>query len=175
MSRLLLPLLLLFLCLGRQAAAADNVATEFSPVTGETRCPVCGMFVGRYQQWLTQVQMSDGTIATFDGVKDMAAFTFSPEIFGAAVGATVQEIIVKDYYSQTWTDGRKASYVIGSDVHGPMGHELIPFSGRDGAENFMKDHGGTKILSFAEITQETVESLRHGHTMKGQGKPGMSQ
>ena len=54
----------------------------------------------------------------------------------------------------------------GSDVYGPMGHELIPFSSRAAAENFLKDHHGKQVISFSEITSELIESLRKGHKMK---------
>ena len=166
MKSLLTALIIIALALGRQVAA-ENISTEFFPVTGETRCPVCGMFVGKYQQWLAQVRMSDGKVAAFDGVKDMAAYSFAPEDFGAAKGVVVKDIVVKDYYTQAWTNGRKALYVLGSDVLGPMGHELIPFSSREGADNFLKDHRGKQVLGFAEITAELIESLRKGHKMKG--------
>ncbi|MBU1568379.1 MAG: nitrous oxide reductase accessory protein NosL [Proteobacteria bacterium] len=172
MKTLFLCFLLVMVNFDRQAAAED-IAAEFFAVTDSTRCPVCGMFVGKYPKWLTQVRMSDGTTAAFDGVKDMAAYFFSPEDFGAAKGAVVKDIAVKDYYSLAWTDGRKAIYVLGSDIAGPMGHELIPFLSRDGAENFQKDHGGSKVLGFTEITPELIESLRKGHKMKGHSMPGM--
>ncbi len=136
-------------------------------VTEQSRCPVCGMFVAKYQQWLTQVNMSDGSAETFDGVKDMMAFYFAPQQYGAAAGVTVDEIFVKDYYSQKWADGKKAIYVLGSDVYGPMGHELIPFDSQAGAESFLKDHHGKMIYSFSEITPDIIESLRKGHKMKG--------
>jgi copper chaperone NosL len=60
--------------------------------------------------------------------------------------------------------------VVGSDVHGPMGHELIPFSTRAGAESFLADHHGKQILSFAEITPELVEELRGTDRMKDGGE-----
>ncbi|TKB24164.1 NosL family protein [Desulfopila sp. IMCC35006] len=136
-------------------------------VNKESRCPVCGMFVAKYPQWLTQITMSDGSTEIFDGVKDLMAYYFAPQQFGAAAGNTVDEVFVKDYYSQKWIDGKKAIFVQGSDVYGPMGHELIPFDSQAGAESFFKDHHGKKIYSFAEITPDVIESLRKGHTMKG--------
>jgi len=47
-----------------------------------------------------------------------------------------------------------------------MGDEFIPFDSTSAAENFMKDHQGKKIFSFAEITLEQVTRLRSGMTMK---------
>jgi copper chaperone NosL len=136
-------------------------------VNKESRCPVCGMFVAKYPQWLTQVNMSDDSAEVFDGVKDMMAYYFSPQQFGAAKGITAGDVFVRAYYSQEWIDAKKAMFVIGSDVYGPMGHELIPFASQAGAESFFKDHHGSKIYSFSEITPEIVEALRKGHKMKG--------
>lgn len=135
-------------------------------INKDTRCPVCGMFVAKYQEWLAQIKMSDGTIETFDGVKDMMAYYFTPQQFGGDDTLTVSAVSIRDYYSQDWSDGREAMYVLGSDVYGPMGHELVPFSSRAAAENFLKDHHGKQIISFSEITSELIESLRKGHTMK---------
>lgn len=139
-------------------------------IAKDARCPVCGMFVAKFPQWVTQLVLSDGRIETFDGVKDMMAYFFSPQSYGAAEGVTVGEVRVKDYYGQQWIDGRRASYVIGSDVYGPMGHELIPFAEKSHAETFLKDHKGQEILPFPDITPQLIESLRHGHGMMRHGK-----
>lgn len=149
-------------------------ADGLSPITAETRCPVCGMLVAKYPLWQTQVRLSDGDGAAFDGVKDMMAYVFTPHAFGAKAGATVTEIAVKDYYNQRWIDGRNAWYVLGSDVLGPMGHELIPFADQAQAETFMRDHKGTRLLAFTEIEAALIEELRRGHKMKhhkGMAKP----
>jgi len=75
-------------------------------------------------------------------------------------------MLVKDYYSLQWLSAEKTFFVIGSDVYGPMGHELIPFSTREAAENFMKDHHGKEILTFDRITPELIDSMRVGQKMR---------
>lgn len=137
-----------------------------APVGATDRCPVCGMLVAKHANWLAQIRLSDGTVLVFDGPKDMLVYSFAPTLYGAATTAIIQDILVKDYYDQEWLDGRKAWYVIGSDVIGPMGHELIPLRSKAAAENFLKDHNGKEILPFAAITAELVEGLRHGQGMK---------
>ena len=134
-------------------------------IAPQERCPVCGMFVAKYPAWITQVRLGDGTLKSFDGVKDMMAFFFAPASFGAP-GQTAKEIWVKDYYTLEWLDGRAAWYVVGSDVYGPMGDEFIPFGPAAAAENFRKDHKGTRVVRFAEITEPLVQSLRHGQKMR---------
>lgn len=148
--------------------AADHNPGEH--VSEKSRCAVCGMFVAKYPEWLTELQMSGGQVVNFDGVKDMMAYYFSPQKFGAEDGTTAIKVSVKDYYTQIWIDGKTAFYVAGGDVYGPMGHELIPFSSQEAAESFLKDHHGKKIYGFSEIGAELIESMRKGHKMKGDRK-----
>ena len=48
---------------------------------------------------------------------------------------------------------------MGSDVYGPMGHELIPFFTKEDAAEFKKDHKGTRILVFEQITPAVIRKL----------------
>ena len=141
------------------------LAQPSKDISPQDRCPVCGMFVAKYPNWITQARLSNGTVKFFDGVKDLMAFSFNPDSFGAP-GQKIQEIWVKDYYTLAWIDGRTAWYVVGSDVYGPMGHEFIPFTSAAAAENFRKDHKGTKVMRFDEITESLVQSMRHGQMMR---------
>lgn len=171
MTARLLAMLTLFVVLPWcRPWAAIPVRADEPVIAGDARCPVCGMFVAKYPQWVTQLTLSDGRTLTFDGVKDMMAFVFSPQSFGTAAGVVAGGVRVKDYYSQRWIDGRQAFYVVGSDVYGPMGHELVPFADRSHAETFLKDHKGKEILLFEGITAELVDSLRQGHRMLGHGR-----
>jgi nitrous oxide reductase accessory protein NosL len=63
---------------------------------------------------------------------------------------------VTDYYRVKPIDATTALYVAGSDVMGPMGHELVPLENRDDAETFARDHGGTEILLFDEVTPAKI-------------------
>ncbi len=140
-------------------------STENLPGVKE-RCPVCGMFVAKYPMWFAMLIGENDQIFYFDGVKDMMAYYFKPEEFGTVKGQKISKVVVKDYYSQKMIDGKAAWFVIGSDVLGPMGHELIPFNSEIAAQNFLKDHNGTEILLFADITAERIFSMRQGHMMK---------
>ncbi len=126
------------------------------------RCPVCGMFVSKYTNWITQIHHQDGKVQVFDGVKDMMVYYFNPEKYGGEGQNTIQEIWVRDYYSLQWLDGRNAFYVTGSDVYGPMGKEFIPFDTRKAADSFLKDHHGNSVVTFEEITKDLVDSMRSG-------------
>jgi nitrous oxide reductase accessory protein NosL len=68
-------------------------------------------------------------------------------------------IYVMDYYNMTPIDGRTARYVVGSDVFGPRGRELIPFVKEADALEFMKDHSGKKMIRFEEVNPDIIKGL----------------
>lgn len=124
------------------------------------KCPVCGMFVAKYPDFVAQVRFRDGSVAFFDGVKDMLKYYRNlPRYAPGRKTADVSGIFVTDYYSLRHIDGHKAFYVAGSDVYGPMGKELIPFGQKADAMEFMKDHKGRAILTFREIDDAILKGL----------------
>jgi len=135
---------------------------ERQPVTPSPRdkCPVCGMFVAKYPDFLAEVLFKDGSNALFDGAKDLFKFYFQIEKYQPSRKRTdIDSVYVTDYYSLTLTDGLQAYYVIGSNIYGPMGRELIPFRKETDAREFMKDHNGKALLKFPEITSEVIKGL----------------
>jgi copper chaperone NosL len=128
--------------------------------TQRDKCPVCGMFVHKYPDYLAQISFKDGSIVFFDGSKDMYKYYFNlPKYNPAKKTSDIDFIFVTDYYSLTSIDGMKAFYVLGSDAYGPMGRELIPFEKEIEAREFLKDHKGKSILRFRDITYSIVKGL----------------
>ena len=124
------------------------------------KCPVCGMFVSKYPDWLATVTFKDGKTSYFDGPKDMFRYLHNLQRYAAGrQPAAVASIQVKDYYSMKMIDGRNAYFVIGSDVYGPMGAELIPFAKETAAREFMRDHRGKRLLRFNDITRQNLATL----------------
>ena len=147
---------------GQQSSAAP-----VDQVPSDQRCPVCGMFVAKYENWITQARdLKANKTLFFDGVKDLLAFWFEPQVYGGNSQADLIEIWVKDYYTLKWVAAREAVYVIGSDVYGPMGHEFIPFVDLKAADSFRQDHKGTAIVTFNEITPAMVATMREGQRMR---------
>jgi nitrous oxide reductase accessory protein NosL len=132
------------------------------PGPGEKeKCPVCGMFVAKYPDFLSSVRLQDGTYTYFDGPKDLFRFLHGMKRFAPTRRPDdVEAVFVKDYYSLEFLDGRKAFYVEGSDVYGPMGRELVPFGREKDARQFMKDHKGESVLRFGEVTPRILEGLQ---------------
>lgn len=123
-------------------------------------CPVCGMFVSLYPDWTATVVYQDGDRAHFDGAKDLFKYLLNLTKYAPQRRMDeIAKIAVTDYYNVKRVDARGAWYVIGSDTLGPMGHELIPLATQTEAQDFVKDHHGTRILRFNDITQELLEQL----------------
>jgi copper chaperone NosL len=123
-------------------------------------CPVCGMFVIKYPQWVATLVFRDGPAKHFDGAKDLFKYLF--DLAKYAPGRSrddVAAIAVTEYYGLAHIDAREAWFVIGSDVLGPMGHELVPLATAADAEEFMNDHQGKEILRFDDVTPELLPRL----------------
>ncbi len=134
------------------------------PVHEHDRCPVCGMFPARYHEWLATIEFKDGTAVHFDGAKDMFKFWLNMKKYDTK-GHTqkdVKAIGVTGYYATEMIDARKAWYVIGSDVLGPMGHELVPHPDLYDAKEFMKDHHGKAIVRFDDVDMQLLKGLDEG-------------
>ena len=134
-----------------------NDKTTMIEVPQEAKCPVCGMFVSKFPKWVAQIKIKDGHIHYFDGVKDMMKFYFEPAKYEHNhANNQIEQINVTDYYTLESIDGKNAFYVVGSNVYGPMGEELIPFKNEAQAKKFMADHYGKTLLKFEEIKKEIL-------------------
>lgn len=126
-------------------------------------CPVCGMIVSKYPNWTAVVTWKDGHAHFFDGAKDM--FKFLNDLRKFAPGHRREDIAgiyVTDFYNLERIDARRALFVVGSDVLGPMGHELVALASRADAEDFLKDHKGKRIIAFDRVPPELPAALDYG-------------
>ena len=157
----------------RVGLAAWLLIFSLSPAWGEglplpapgpkDTCPVCGMFVSLYPDWVATVLYNDGHAHHFDGPKDLFKYLLDlPKYAPGHAQADIAAIGVTEYYGVTRIDARAAWYVIGSDTLGPMGHELVPLATQAEAEEFLKDHHGKRIVRFDEVTPALLEQLDHG-------------
>ena len=156
-NSLVLISLWLILAICPLAGAQDVTPAKIAPAD---KCPVCGMFVAKFPDFVDQIVFKDGTHAFFDGVKDMMKYYFDlPKYNPGKTKADIAVILVTDYYTLKLSDALKAWYVAGSDVYGPMGKELMPFKDEAAAKEFKVDHKGTTILSFQDITPALIKTL----------------
>lgn len=135
----------------------------FPPPGPKDTCPVCGMFVSRYPDWVATVVYRDGHAHHFDGAKDMFKYLLDLSKYAPGHSRTdIKAVGVTEYYGLTRIDAHAAWYVIGSDVLGPMGHELVPLRTREEAEEFQQDHHGRRLLRFDEVDLPLLLRLDQG-------------
>jgi copper chaperone NosL len=155
-TKIALVLLILFL------SAPVSSSEERKPVKPQQKdkCPVCGMFVAKYPDFVAEIIFKDGSYAVFDGVKDMFKYYLNLGKYNPTKKRQdISSLFVTSYYTLTFVDGARAYYVSGSDVYGPMGRELIPFENLSDAQSFLKDHKGKTILKFKDIAYDTIKGL----------------
>lgn len=153
----------LFLTLLLAAWVPLAVAQAIPKPGAKDLCPVCGMLVSKYPNWVAMVTWKDGHTHFFDGAKDM--FKFLGDLGKFAPGHRKEDItgiFVTDFYNLERIDARKAFFVTGSDVLGPMGHEFVPLANKADAEDFLKDHKGKKNYGFEHITPALANALDSG-------------
>ncbi len=139
--------------------AAAATAADPQPATPgkNDKCPVCGMFVYKYPDWVGQIVFSDGSIFFFDGAKDLFKYYFNLEKYNPSMKISdIAAIWVTDYYDVAFLPAKSAFFVVGSDVYGPMGRELIPFKTMEAAVEFKNDHHGTSVLTFEQVTPAVI-------------------
>lgn len=116
------------------------------------RCAHCGMHIAG--DWLTSgAHTAAGVAVRFDTPKCLFAWLGTPP------GAGASRAWATEYYAREHRPIEELSYVIGSDLTGPMGADLIPVDGHLG-DRFVGDHGGT-VLDATTARARVGELFRY--------------
>ena len=123
------------------------------------------MFVAPYPQWISTLEMKDGRRFYFDGPKDLFIYFFGLQKYSP--GSKYEDVVglfVTEYYTTQTVSANDVFFVTGSDVRGPMGMEMVPVAGREAADTFRRDHGGTGLMRFdgrelLDVSAEEVDLL----------------
>ena len=130
-------------------SAADLLQLpDGSKIDLATKCPVCGMIIGGTEGQGASVTFKDGHVVGFHGVaaaifKDGRVVGFEgarclfiynsvPQNYDVDVKNIARQFVT-DFTTKKLVDLSKAFLVLGSNVKGPMGYELIPFSSKEDA------------------------------------------
>lgn len=130
------------------------------PVPDDARCPVCGMYPARFPRWAAQTIFKDGAAHFFDSPVDL--FAFQQRLDRKDRRYTPDDVairIVSDFDTGRKIEAQRAFYVHGSSAVGPMRDADLPaFASREAADALARSRGG-KVLAFADITPELIQSL----------------
>jgi len=145
------------------AAGSDQVVVPPPmDIPADVTCGKCGMYPAKYPQWQSQIIFNDGSMTSFDGCKCMFNFLYGMEKFDKTHSRDdVSVAWVKDFNSGTWINAVDAYFVVGSNMMGPMGKELVPFADQASAMKFHREQGGT-MMQYGEITPDVLKTLGMG-------------
>ncbi len=135
-------------------------------------CPVCGMRVGGDLEGTASYSyvngrlvgfggvaaaiFEDGTVVGFEGARCLFIYNTIPKRFGIDVNKIVRRFVT-EFGTKKMIDAKGAFLVLGSEIKGPMGYELIAFSTREEAEKFKAQYGGKRIVQLSTIGAQEVE------------------
>lgn len=147
--------------LGPTAAAAGSTGVIDEAGT----CLVCGMRVEPGDRWGAEVVFKDGSKRVFCTPRCMVAYVLKwlkPEGQENRPGrAALLEMKVAGHYDGRPLDARRASFIVGSDVVGPMGTDFVPVASPEQAAELIRDHGG-RVVTFDQIDLALFEQVVAG-------------
>ena len=117
-------------------------------------CRHCGMPSQEYPKWKAKVVTKTGNI-WYCSPRCMFISTLDKE----KGPKDIKSIEVISYYDTKPIDAKTAMYVIGSDVLGPMGHDLVPLKDKAAAKDFKNDHKGEAIVAFGDVNMKMIQAL----------------
>jgi nitrous oxide reductase accessory protein NosL len=118
----------------------------------EPRCRHCGMRIDRSSPWASDLIMADGATVSFDTPR--CALT------AWRTGKTLATSLrVQEYYERRWRAGDELRFILGGDVVGPMGPDLVPVD-PSRAVKFIQDHGADRALRLDEITPDVLNTMK---------------
>ncbi|MGB6067082.1 MAG: nitrous oxide reductase accessory protein NosL [Desulfomonilaceae bacterium] len=173
------------------SSAADFLPLpDGSKVDLGQKCPVCGMVIGGTGRQAVTVTFKDGHVTGFHGVaaavfKDGHVVGFEgarclfiynsvPQKYHVNV-ADIAHQYVTDYTSKKMIDLAKAFLVLGSNVKGPMGYDLVPFSSKEEAAKFASENDGKWIVQLHEVAKAAQEGTDRSGPTPASGTTGVTE
>jgi hypothetical protein len=128
-------------------AAALLLGCKSSP-----RCKHCGMKIDPASAWRADLLAADGSTTSFDTPR--CALTSWRSGKSQATSMRVQ-----DYYDRRWHDAEELRFVIGGDVVGPMGPDLVPVD-PSRVTKFIQDHSADRALRVGEVNMDVLAQIK---------------
>ncbi|SIS42744.1 nitrous oxide reductase accessory protein NosL [Neptunomonas antarctica] len=160
MLPVLFVLLAIFGLTGCNEEAKEKVmAQQAMALESGDECHLCGMLITRFPGPKGQVfERGIKQNMKFCSTRDMFAYALDPEHKHNIQSVFVHDMAVNPWEKptdETYIDGRKAWFVIGSSKKGAMGPTLASFKTQEDAEAFAKEFGG-ELKRFDELTLDII-------------------
>lgn len=128
----------------------------------EDVCVIRKLKIYEHPHWAAQITLHSGKKVFTSSPKSMFEFIFKPKIytdFNYTGKADIKELMVTDYTSLDAINATQAFYVYGSNIISPSGDDLVAFSSKSDAENFLKKHHGSRVFTFSQVSFALIKLL----------------
>ncbi len=133
-------------------AAKQSLTTDgHMQISDQDRCPVCAMYPIKHPRSAAAMALTNGDTYYFCGNGCLLRTWLRPQTYIGQAADKIDRLVVLDYFSGQPIDARKASWIAGSDVVGPMGPALIALDNPAHVSVFKKRHGGATVFSLDEL------------------------
>ncbi|MBI4965468.1 MAG: nitrous oxide reductase accessory protein NosL [Desulfomonile tiedjei] len=148
-----------------------------SKVDISQKCPVCGMQVGGKDQQGVAVNFKDGRVVGFhgvaaavfkdghvvgfDGARCLFVYNSVPQKYNIDVSDIARQYVT-DFATKKMIELPTAFLVLGSEVKGLMGYELIPFGDKAEAGKFATEYDGKWIVQLHEVARAAKKDAEGG-------------
>uniref|UniRef100_UPI0012EECC56 nitrous oxide reductase accessory protein NosL n=1 Tax=Desulfosarcina cetonica TaxID=90730 RepID=UPI0012EECC56 len=122
---------------------------------------VCAMFPARHSASAAAMTLNNGSTFYFCSNGCLLRAFLRPAAYLNARPSDIDRLSVRDYFSGRPTDARKATWVAGSDVVGPMGPAIIALSDAGQLAAFQRRHGGDTVFSLDQLTDDLWKHISH--------------
>lgn len=134
------------------AVAAAALAAACKRKQSEQRCGHCGMKIDPESAWKADLVAADGAVTSFD--TPWCALT------AWRSGKTpATSLRVREYYEGRVRSAEELRFVVGGDVVGPMGPDLVPVEPSRVAK-FIQDHRAERALRLDEIDADVLAKVK---------------
>ena len=123
------------------------------------RCPVCAMPVAEHERFSAAIVLSDGSAYYFCSAGCMLRAWVNPVHYLNRQPVALRRPVARDYFTGDFIDGRRALWISGSDVIGPMGPALVAIQSEDDLAVFRRRHGAGTVFSLSALNAGTWETL----------------
>jgi len=124
------------------------------PLSPSDRCPVCAMFPAKRPRSAAAMSMKNRDTFYFCGNGCLLRAWLRPMVYLGQKRGDIDRLVVLDYFSGLPIDARKAIWIAGSDVIGPMGPAIVALIDEGQLATFKKRHGGKIVFHFDEVDDD---------------------
>ncbi|HIP02993.1 MAG TPA: hypothetical protein EYH01_09395 [Campylobacterales bacterium] len=158
----------IFLTIIMTIVFAISVQAEGMVADKKERDLICGMLPSKNPKWMTEIELSNDKKLHFASVKCMMLFYYKNDKWDdlglkapkpEERAAIFKALRVQDFNNLKVIDAKKAFYVFGAHIMSPKGDDLVPFQYEKDAENYMKENGGKKILTWKQFKLNLFDLL----------------